>query len=177
MEQVHPSLSAREDALHYVESLCLRLLAMLCAKPSPHTIQVISTAPFVCSRQLINWIFQDIADRVGKTFPNPIENWALQEARDTIDKSKKKKSVLPVEKIHSLLCKVMYSKCSKWDNQIHVFVSGCFAIQNWHCRWHIYRSCYWVYICRYFEISWKLCEKHTTRRNITRGYRNCNVCR
>lgn len=108
MEQVHPSLSAREDALHYVESLCLRLLAMLCAKPSPHTIQVIfrTYSHFLCSIQFMKLIFQDIADRVGKTFPNPIENWALQEARDTIDKSKKKKSVLPVEKIHSLLCKV-----------------------------------------------------------------------
>lgn len=87
MEQVHPSLEARDDALLYVESLCLRLLGMLCAKPPPHTIQ-------------------DIEDRVEKTFPTPIDQWALKDARDSIDKSKKKKSILPVDRVHSMLQKV-----------------------------------------------------------------------
>lgn len=62
---------------------------------------------YLTSKALLNPLFlQDIAERVGKTFPNPIESWALREARETIDKSKKKKPVLPVEKIHLMLCKV-----------------------------------------------------------------------
>lgn len=40
LEQVHPKLSAKDDAVCYVEGLCLRLLAMLVAKPPPRTIQV-----------------------------------------------------------------------------------------------------------------------------------------
>lgn len=36
--------------------------------------------------------------------------WALADARDTIDKTKKKKSVLPVDRMHSLLQKVIKAR-------------------------------------------------------------------
>lgn len=41
LEQVHSTLNAEDSALEYVETLCLRLLAMLCAVPPPLTVQVL----------------------------------------------------------------------------------------------------------------------------------------
>ncbi|EDW03211.1 GH11116 [Drosophila grimshawi] len=85
LEQVNPRVTAKEDALHYVENLCVRLLAKLCAKPLPHSVQ-------------------DVEEKVNKSFPAPIDQWALKEANEVIN-SKKRKSLLPTERVHTLLQK------------------------------------------------------------------------
>lgn len=55
---------------------------------------------------MLRLFLKDIEDRVARTLPTPIDGWALTEARDTIDKSKKKKLVLPFNQIQNLLQKV-----------------------------------------------------------------------
>lgn len=82
--QVHPSLSTKDDAIDYIETLILRLLGMLCSC-QPHSVS-------------------DVEDRVQKTFPHPIDKWAVGDAQNALEKGKKKAPlVLPVDKIHPLL--------------------------------------------------------------------------
>ncbi|CAG0881344.1 unnamed protein product [Darwinula stevensoni] len=88
LEQVHPLLTATPHALAHVEGLILQLLEILCAAPSPHTVA-------------------DIEERVQHNFPNPLDKWAIRDAKDALEKGKKKSSlVLPVDKVHHLLQRV-----------------------------------------------------------------------
>lgn len=81
---MHPSLSAREDALEYIEKLMLQLLMLLCSS-QPHTVQ-------------------DVEDRVHKTFPDPIDKWAINDAQNALEKGKKNSTLLlPVDKVQPLL--------------------------------------------------------------------------
>ncbi|KAG5857837.1 hypothetical protein ANANG_G00023620 [Anguilla anguilla] len=86
--QVHPNLSAKEDALQHIEELILQLLNMLCVA-QPRTVQ-------------------DVEERVQKTFPHPIDKWAIADAQSAIEKRKRRNPLLlPVDKIHPLLKEVL----------------------------------------------------------------------
>ena len=92
LRHVHPTLIARDDALIYVEDLIIRLLGMLTAKPTPNTIA-------------------DIEERVSKTFPEPLDKWALTEAKQVVDRGKRKASlVFPVDKIHPMLKEILQNR-------------------------------------------------------------------
>ncbi|XP_030627632.1 son of sevenless homolog 2 isoform X2 [Chanos chanos] len=86
--QVHPNLSAKEDALQHIEELILQLLNMLCVA-QPRTIS-------------------DVEERIQKTFPYPIDKWAIADAQSAIEKRKRRNPLLlPVDKIHPLLKEVL----------------------------------------------------------------------
>ncbi|XP_063803690.1 son of sevenless homolog 2 [Pseudophryne corroboree] len=87
-QQVHPTLSAKEDSLYYIEELILQLLNKLCIA-QPRTVQ-------------------DVEERVQKTFPHPIDKWAIADAQSAIEKRKRRNPLLlPVDKIHPLLKEVL----------------------------------------------------------------------
>ncbi|CAG9576883.1 unnamed protein product [Danaus chrysippus] len=85
LESVHPTLTADEAALEFVESLCLRLLGMLCAPPAPLSVA-------------------DGEERVARSFPTPLDRWALTEAREAAG-ARRKKLLLPLDRLHLLLQK------------------------------------------------------------------------
>ncbi|XP_043913484.1 son of sevenless homolog 1-like [Protopterus annectens] len=100
LEQVHPKLLSTDDALEYIEKLILQLLSMLC-QTQPRTVQ-------------------DVEERVQKSFPHPIEKWAIADAQSAIEKRKRRHPLsLPVEKIHPLLKEVLGYKI---DHQVSVYI-------------------------------------------------------
>lgn len=97
-EQVHPNLSANEESLYYIEELIFQLLNKLCMA-QPRTVQ-------------------DVEERVQKTFPHPIDKWAIADAQSAIEKRKRRNPLLlPVDKIHPSL-KVKANK-QTYNNKTH----------------------------------------------------------
>uniref|UniRef100_S4RG01 Son of sevenless homolog 2 (Drosophila) n=1 Tax=Petromyzon marinus TaxID=7757 RepID=S4RG01_PETMA len=98
--QVHPNLTANDDALRYIEELILQLLSMLCVT-QPRNVQ-------------------DVEERVQKTFPHPIETWAIGDAQSAIEKRKRRSPLLlPVDKIHPLLKEVLGYRI---DHQVSTYI-------------------------------------------------------
>ncbi|KAM9721369.1 son of sevenless homolog 1 isoform X1 [Muntiacus reevesi] len=98
--QVHPTLESSDDALQYVEELILQLLNMLC-QAQPRSAS-------------------DVEERVQKSFPHPIDKWAIADAQSAIEKRKRRNPLsLPVEKIHPLLKEVLGYKI---DHQVSVYI-------------------------------------------------------
>ncbi|XP_028676444.1 son of sevenless homolog 1-like isoform X2 [Erpetoichthys calabaricus] len=100
LNQVHPNLSSMEDALQYIEELILLLLSMLC-QAQPRSVQ-------------------DVEERVQKSFPHPIDKWAIADAQAAIEKRKRRNPLaLPVDKIHPLLKEVLGYKI---DHQVSIYI-------------------------------------------------------
>nr|XP_061792120.1 son of sevenless homolog 1-like [Nerophis lumbriciformis] len=100
LKQVHPNLVSKQEALQYIEELILLLLSMLC-QAQPRSVQ-------------------DVEERVQKSFPHPIDKWAIADAQAAIEKRKRRNPLaLPVDKIHPLLKEALGYKL---DHQVSVYM-------------------------------------------------------
>lgn len=58
----------------------------------------------------------DVEERVRSTFPHPIDKWAIGDAQAAVEKGKKKSPVvLPADKVHPIIMKVMLNFHSECD--------------------------------------------------------------
>ncbi|XP_061584134.1 son of sevenless homolog 1-like isoform X7 [Cololabis saira] len=128
LNQVHPNLKSQHEALQYIEELILQLLSMLC-QAQPRTVQ-------------------DVEDRVQKSFPHPIDKWAIADAQSAIEKKKRRSPLaLPVEKIHPLLKEVLGYKI---DHQVSVYMV---AVLEYICADILKLAGNYVRNIRHFDIT------------------------
>lgn len=79
-------LTVDNDALAYLGDLIIQLLLQLC-NGHPHSIA-------------------DLEEKIQKSFPTQIIDWAIDAAQQTIEKGKKKTLTLSVDKLQPILNKV-----------------------------------------------------------------------
>ncbi|KRZ27550.1 Son of sevenless -like protein 1 [Trichinella pseudospiralis] len=102
-QEVNPGFGIQREALDHVESLIIRLMYDIAAKK-----------PFTIS---------DVEQHIEKTFPAPLNVWAVKEAQDVLGKSSRRhrdrSAVLPFQRIHLMLRENLGYKV---DTQITLFI-------------------------------------------------------
>lgn len=127
--------------MHYPASNAYAFDCLGCFVPNHHHIRYryfglnrISMDKFELIEFCVRFL-KDIEDRVARTLPTPIDKWALTEARDTIDKSKKKKLVLPFNQIQNLLQKVGFSTNNCFNSTLQFQSKIILFIGNFPGNW------------------------------------------
>ncbi|EDV19492.1 uncharacterized protein TRIADDRAFT_62057 [Trichoplax adhaerens] len=101
LENAIPDLTIADEGLEHLDKLMIRLLVIICAC-LPHTVA-------------------DVEEYILDTFPNPIDESVISEARGMLEKGKKRSHLSAcVDKFHSVLQKDIL--CYKIDQQLSLYV-------------------------------------------------------